>query len=54
DVIGLVGKTGRVTGAHLHYGIYINGARIDPPVFRQMTKAIHSDEQPGLKAKSKL
>lgn len=36
QVIGKVGKTGRVTGAHLHYGIYINGARIDPPVFRHM------------------
>ena len=36
QVIGKVGKTGRVTGAHLHYGIYINGARIDPPVFRRM------------------
>jgi murein DD-endopeptidase MepM/ murein hydrolase activator NlpD len=36
QIIGKVGKTGRVTGAHLHYGIYINGARIDPPVFRRM------------------
>ena len=35
-IIGLVGKTGRVTGAHLHYGVYINGARIDPVVFRHM------------------
>jgi murein DD-endopeptidase MepM/ murein hydrolase activator NlpD len=36
QIIGKVGKTGRVTGAHLHYGIYIIGARIDPPVFRRM------------------
>ena len=36
QVIGLVGKTGRVTGAHLNYGEYINGARIDPVVFRHM------------------
>ncbi|MDR2443254.1 MAG: M23 family metallopeptidase [Deltaproteobacteria bacterium] len=36
QIIGKVGRTGRVTGAHLHYGIYINGARIDPPVFRHM------------------
>ncbi|MDR1656006.1 MAG: M23 family metallopeptidase [Deltaproteobacteria bacterium] len=36
QIIGKVGRTGRVTGAHLHYGVYINGARIDPPVFRHM------------------
>jgi murein DD-endopeptidase MepM/ murein hydrolase activator NlpD len=29
-VIGLVGSTGRATGAHLHWGIRMNGARIDP------------------------
>jgi murein DD-endopeptidase MepM/ murein hydrolase activator NlpD len=38
--IGLVGKTGRVTGAHLHYGIYLNGARIDPSVFRKLTSTL--------------
>ncbi|MDR3134471.1 MAG: peptidoglycan DD-metalloendopeptidase family protein [Deltaproteobacteria bacterium] len=54
DVLGLVGKTGRVTGAHLHYGIYINGARIDPPVFRQMTATISSDESANIPPKSKL
>jgi murein DD-endopeptidase MepM/ murein hydrolase activator NlpD len=30
DVIGLVGSTGRSTGAHLHWGVRIQDARVDP------------------------
>ncbi len=30
EVVGLVGATGRVTGAHLHWSARINGARVDP------------------------
>jgi murein DD-endopeptidase MepM/ murein hydrolase activator NlpD len=33
DILGEIGMTGRVTGPHLHWGVSLNDARIDPLLF---------------------
>ncbi len=40
QIIGRAGATGRVTGPHLHYGLYLDGARIDPLAFQELTETL--------------
>ena len=38
NLLGRVGSSGRSTGPHLHWGIIIRGARVDPLSFLRLTK----------------
>lgn len=40
DIIGLSGKTGRITGPHLHFNMYVNGVGTDPLQFLEKVNSL--------------
>lgn len=47
EVIGTVGKTGRVTGAHLHWGVYMNNTAVNPELFIRKLTTENTEDTEG-------
>lgn len=45
DTIGTVGSTGRSTGPHLHWTISLQGTKVDPAVFMDVTNQLAKDRE---------
>lgn len=51
QIIGRVGRTGRVTGPNLHWGVSLDGALANPPLFLPKP-AVTALRAPDRRAKS--
>jgi len=47
QVIGKVGASGRATGPHLHWGVRLNGARVDPYSLLKLSLREGEPSDPG-------